>query len=96
MTATQDFGSDEISQTKTKPKPTNNNKTPKSNSKPHFIHFTSFTTEIYKTTELESIVPSKEGATGIQSQHLTQALFTFVFKETVTSNLPQFRKILQN
>lgn len=55
--------------TKARPKqkqnePTNNNTTTsKTKMELHSINFTSFTTEIYKTTKLESLVPSKEGST---------------------------------
>lgn len=48
----------------------------------HSIHFSNFTTEIYTLRLCSFIVLSKEGATGIQSQTLTRALFTFVFKES--------------
>lgn len=46
---------------------------PKNQNKTSFYSFYQFCfpTEIYKTTKSESIVPSKEGATGIQSQNLT-------------------------
>lgn len=73
MTIIQDSGSDETSQTKTKNQINQQQQNPQNQNKTSFYSFYQFcfTIEIYKMTKLESIVPSKEGAIGIQSQNLT-------------------------